>query len=72
MSRFRPSKHYEDMVNGGRTAAIRLPCLPIEGGEMVIVDGYCVGAVGVSGVKPGEDAEIARAGVAAIGAQISF
>ena len=68
----RPSKHYEDMVNAGRTAALRLPCLPIEGGEMIVVDGHCVGAVGVSGVKPGEDAEIARAGIAAIGAQISF
>jgi len=68
----RPSKHYEDMVNSGRTAAARLPCLPIEGGEMIVVDGHCIGAVGVSGVKPGEDAEIARAGVAAIGAQISF
>ena len=68
----RPSKVYEDMVNNGRTAALRLPCLPIEGGEMIVVDGCCVGAVGVSGVKPGEDAEIARAGIAAIGAQISF
>ena len=68
----RPSKHYEDMVNNGRTAALRLPCLPIEGGEMIVVDGCCVGAVGVSGVKPGEDAEVARAGVAAIGAGISL
>jgi len=68
----RPSKHYEDMVNNGRAAALRLPCLPIEGGEMIVVDGHCIGAVGVSGVKPGEDAEIARAGVAAIGAQITF
>lgn len=68
----RPSKHYEDMVNAGRTAALRLPCLPIEGGEMIVVDGHCVGAVGVSGVKPGEDAEVARAGIAAIGARTGF
>jgi len=33
----------------------------------VIVEGQCVGAVGVSGVKSSEDAQIARAGIAALG-----
>ncbi|WP_425474620.1 heme-binding protein [Shewanella algae] len=31
-----------------------------------MVDGQCVGAVGVSGVKSSEDVEIARAGIAAL------
>ena len=37
--------------------------------QMIVVDGEVVGAVGVSGVKAGEDAQVARAGVAAIGAK---
>lgn len=68
----RPSKALEDMVNGGRYAGLHLPVQVIEGGEMVIVDGELVGAVGVSGVKPCEDAQIARAGIEAIGARCAF
>ena len=62
----KPSKVYEDMVNNGRYAALRLPVVPLEGGEPIIVDGMVIGAVGVSGVKAGEDAIVARAGVAAL------
>ncbi|MFN5049624.1 heme-binding protein, partial [Roseateles sp.] len=36
------------------------------GGVPILVDGVCVGAVGVSGVKSSEDAQIARAGIAAL------
>jgi glc operon protein GlcG len=66
----RESKVYEDMINGGRSAFLSAPALDgmLEGGVPVIVDGHCIGAVGVSGVKSGEDAQIARAGVAALGA----
>ncbi len=64
----KPSKSLEDMVNNGRFAALKLPVSTIEGGEMIVVDGELIGAVGVSGVKPGEDAQVARAGVVAIGA----
>jgi uncharacterized protein GlcG (DUF336 family) len=39
----------------------------LEGGVPVLVDGHCVGAVGVSGVKSSEDAQIARAGIEALG-----
>jgi uncharacterized protein GlcG (DUF336 family) len=38
----------------------------LEGGVPIMVDGYCIGAVGVSGVKSAEDAQIARAGIAAL------
>jgi glc operon protein GlcG len=32
-----------------------------------MVQGHCIGAVGVSGVKPGDDAQVARAAIAALG-----
>jgi glc operon protein GlcG len=38
----------------------------LEGGIPVIVDGQVAGAVGVSGVKSSEDAQIARAAIAAL------
>lgn len=68
----KPSKAMEDMVNNGRFAALDMPVLPIEGGELIVVDGDIVGAVGVSGVKASEDAQIAAAGIAAIGASTAL
>ena len=38
----------------------------LEGGVPIVVDGHVVGAVGVSGVKSIEDAQIAKAGIAAL------
>ncbi|MDY7564210.1 heme-binding protein [Pseudomonas sp. RTC3] len=59
----RESKGYEDMVNGGRSAFLSAPLLTsLEGGVPVIVDGQVIGAVGVSGVKADQDAQIAKAG----------
>ncbi|WAG81055.1 heme-binding protein [Metapseudomonas furukawaii] len=59
----RESKGYEDMVNGGRSAFLSAPLLTsLEGGVPVLVDGQVVGAVGVSGVKADQDAQIAYAG----------
>lgn len=63
----KPSRVFEDMVNNGRFAALKMPVVPLEGGEPIIIDGDVIGAVGVSGVKAGEDAQVARAGVAAAG-----
>jgi uncharacterized protein GlcG (DUF336 family) len=65
----RESKVYEDMINGGRVSFLSAPALQgmLEGGVPIVVDGQCVGAVGVSGVKSTEDAQIARAGIAALG-----
>lgn len=64
----RESKVYEDMINEGRASFLSAPALEgmLEGGVPIMVDGYCVGAVGVSGVKSSEDADIARAGIAAL------
>ncbi len=65
----RDSKVYEDVVNGGRTSFLSAPDIKglLEGGIPVMKDGQCLGAVGVSGVKSSEDAQIARAGIAALG-----
>jgi uncharacterized protein GlcG (DUF336 family) len=65
----RESKVYEDVINQGRTSFLSAPFLSgmLEGGVPIMKDGQCLGAVGVSGVKSTEDAQIARAGIAAIG-----
>ena len=65
----RDSKNYEDIINGGRTAFLTVPALSgmLEGGVAIVKDGQVIGAVGVSGVKSNEDAQIAKAGIAAIG-----
>jgi glc operon protein GlcG len=63
----RESQQYEDMINGGRVAFLSAPLsATLGGGVPIIVDGEVVGAVGVSGAKPDEDARVARAGIASI------
>ncbi len=65
----RESRIYEEMINGGRVSFLSAPGLEglLEGAVPVMKDGVCLGAVGVSGVKSSEDAQIARAGISAIG-----
>jgi glc operon protein GlcG len=60
---------YEEMINKGRNSFLSAPAVQamLEGGVPVIVEGQVVGAVGVSGVKSAEDAQIAKAGIAALG-----
>ncbi len=64
----RETKVYEDIINNGRTAFVTVPFVDgmLEGGVPVIVDGQVVGAVGVSGVKSEQDAQVAKAGIAAL------
>ncbi len=61
----RSTKAYEDIIAAGRAAFLSMPgdLTFVEGGELIIVDGEVVGAVGVSGVKSSDDAQIARAGI---------
>ncbi|UCH16083.1 MAG: heme-binding protein, partial [Burkholderiales bacterium] len=61
-------KGFEDMINQGRTAYLSVPGIDgmLEGGLPILVEGQCVGAVGASGVKSSEDAQIARAGIASL------
>jgi uncharacterized protein GlcG (DUF336 family) len=65
----RESKVYEDVINQGRASFLSAPTIQglLEGGVPILKDGQCIGAVGVSGVKSNEDAQIARAGIAALG-----
>lgn len=65
----RESKVYEDVINQGRMSFLSAPLLSgmLEGGVPIMKDGQCLGAVGVSGVKSTEDAQVAKAGIAAIG-----
>ena len=64
----RETKIYEDLINNGRVSFLSAPEIEgmLEGGVPIVVEGHCVGAVGVSGVKSNEDAQIARAGIAAL------
>ena len=65
--RRRPTKNDEDMVNNGRTSALSMPGITfLEGGVPIIVGGETIGAVGVSGVKSTEDAQVAQAGINAV------
>jgi glc operon protein GlcG len=61
----RPSKAFEDAVGGGgiglRTLGLR-GATPYEGGVPIFVDGKLIGAIGVSGVTPPQDGQIANAG----------
>jgi len=64
----RESKVYEDVVNNGRVSFLSAPFGGLlEGGVPIIADGEHIGAVGVSGVQSQQDAQIARAGIAALG-----
>ncbi|MBB3102935.1 heme-binding protein [Azomonas macrocytogenes] len=68
----RESKRFEEIINNGRTAFLSIPMLQgmLEGGIPVVIDGQVVGAVGVSGVKSSDDAQIAKAGIAALVAAV--
>lgn len=64
----RESRVFEEIINQGRYSFLSVPSIEgmMEGGVPVVMDQQVVGAVGVSGVKSSEDAEIARAGIAAL------
>lgn len=60
----RPTKALEDALNSGQYAILSYPnAIPREGGLLIVADGKIVGGIGVSGCKPSEDGQVARAGV---------
>ena len=62
----RPTKVLEDNINQGHLRYLNLPgALPIEGGLPIVINGQFVGAIGVSGVRSNQDAQIAQAGITA-------
>ena len=63
----RSTAMWEDRIKGGRIAMLRMPGItPVQGGLPIVIDGECIGAVGVSGVQSHEDEQIAKAGIAAL------
>jgi len=60
----RSTAMWEERIKGGRMAMLKMPGVtPVQGGLPIVVDGDCVGAVGVSGVQSHEDEQIAKAGI---------
>ena len=58
---------WEARIKGGRMAMLGMPGItPVQGGLPIVVDGTCVGGVGVSGVQSFEDEQIAKAGIDAL------
>lgn len=65
----RSTAMWEERIKGGRLAMLKMPGVtPVQGGLPIVVEGTCIGAVGVSGVQSHEDEQIAKAGIAALGA----
>jgi glc operon protein GlcG len=66
----RATKVFEDLMAAGG-AGLRLSTMPgmaaLEGGVPIVVDGHVIGAIGVSGMLSTQDAEVAAAGLAALG-----
>jgi glc operon protein GlcG len=65
----RPSKALEEAVAGGRTALVGVEGItPLQGAVPIIHDGNIIGAIGVSGVLPSQDEQIAAAGASILSA----
>jgi uncharacterized protein GlcG (DUF336 family) len=63
----RSTAMWEDRVKSGRMVMLKMPGVtPVQGGLPIVIDGECIGAVGVSGVQSHEDEQIAKAGIAAL------
>ena len=63
----RSTAMWEERVKSGRMAMLSMPGVtPVQGGLPIVVDGDCIGGVGVSGVQSHEDEQIAKAGIAAL------
>ena len=64
----RPTKVFDDLAKTRPSITSISPnAVLLEGGVPVMVGGQLVGAVGVSGVTSQQDAQIAEAGIAALG-----
>lgn len=63
----RPTKVWEDNIVSGNMRYLNLPgTIPIEGGIPITADEQFIGAIGVSGVRSHQDAQIAQAGINAL------
>ena len=62
----RDTKALADAVAGGRTEILSADLMALEGGVAIVLDGQALGGIGASGVQSSQDAQIARAGLAAL------
>lgn len=62
----RPTSEFQNAVKAGTLNAIFTGAMAIEGGELLLVDGKIVGAIGVSGGSAPEDGIVARAATATL------
>lgn len=62
----RPSSFFQDQVKSGTLNPIFSGATAIEGGELLLVDGKIIGAIGVSGGSGAQDGQVARAGAAVL------
>ena len=60
------SKIWEDGVNGGKISSTTMPLLCVRGGLPIIVDGECLGSIGVSGVASHQDEQVGMAAIKAV------
>ena len=58
----RPSGLFENLIKNGQMGFLTMDTFSgmLEGGEPILYEGQLVGAVGISGVKSFQDAEIAQ------------
>jgi glc operon protein GlcG len=64
----RPTKTFEEILAGGRTAILRLRgAIPVEGGVPIVVDGQVLGAIGASGGTSPQDGQVCAAGLKSVG-----
>ena len=65
----RSTAMWEERVKAGRLVMLKMPGVtPVQGGLPIVVDGECIGGVGVSGADWATDERIAREAVESIGA----
>lgn len=66
----RSTKVFEDTIAGGGVGA-RILSMPgviaLEGGIPIVARGDIIGSIGVSGMQSSQDAQVAQAGIAALG-----
>ena len=61
----RVSRIYEEQINNGRQALLSAPDIAglMTGGVPIILADTCLGAIGVSNLKPDQDEEVANSGL---------
>lgn len=65
----RASRLLEEAVVGGRTSLVAVEGItPLQGAVPLIYDGQIIGAIGVSGVLPTQDEQVAMAGASVLSA----